>query len=158
MLEEAEYFESWIQGFRRRRLAELFGHEEELLFCADDVHSQQNRCLVSGERLAPRSAPADAMDQDDDEAATPGPGLSAPVELAAPFFALLERQLLMRRQCSEGQAEVGVLGLGRVGFDLRVLLRRRWSRWCWRPLLRCRRPRRRPSLRGDLQSRACGLT
>ena len=117
MLEEAEYFESWIQGFRRRRLAELFGHEEELLFCADDVHSQQNRCLVSGERLAPRSAPADAMDQDDDEAATPGPGLSAPVELAAPFFALLERQLLKYEAVLPMDLRVRGLVSTKYGYD-----------------------------------------
>jgi hypothetical protein len=53
LLDEAEFFESWIQGFRRRRLKELFGSEEELLYCADDVHSQQNRCLVSGRVLKP---------------------------------------------------------------------------------------------------------
>mmetsp|Transcript_36513 Transcript_36513/g.122278 ORF Transcript_36513/g.122278 Transcript_36513/m.122278 type:complete len:570 (-) Transcript_36513:143-1852(-) len=51
LLEQAEWFESWIQGFRRRRLRELFGEEEELLYCGDDVHSQQNRCLVSGRTL-----------------------------------------------------------------------------------------------------------
>ena len=59
LLEEAEFFESWIQGFRRRswapggrmRLHELFGNEHEVLYCADDVHSQQNRCLLSGRYL-----------------------------------------------------------------------------------------------------------
>jgi hypothetical protein len=49
LIEQAEYFESWIQGFRRRRLVQLFGWVEEVLYCSDDVqHSQQNRCLVSG--------------------------------------------------------------------------------------------------------------
>lgn len=55
VLDQAEYFESWIQGFRRRRLHALFGAEEELLYCSDDVHSQQNRCLVSGVRLRARA-------------------------------------------------------------------------------------------------------
>ena len=50
---QAEYFESWIQGFRRRKLRGLFGHEEEVLYCNDSAHSQQNRCLVSGRRLMP---------------------------------------------------------------------------------------------------------
>ena len=51
LIEQAEYFESWIQGFRRRRLVQLFGWVEEILYCSDDArHSQQNRCLVSGRR------------------------------------------------------------------------------------------------------------
>ena len=53
MLEHAEYFESWIQGFRRRRLSALYGVAEEMLYCQDDAHSQQNRCLVSGRLLGP---------------------------------------------------------------------------------------------------------
>ena len=51
LIEQAEYFESWIQGFRKRRLVQLFGWVEEILYCSDDArHSQQNRCLVSGRR------------------------------------------------------------------------------------------------------------
>ena len=77
MLEHAEYFESWIQGWRRRRLQELYGaaHVEEILYCSDSAHSQQNRCLVSGRRLAV-----------DDR----GDGPSG----HAAFLRLLERQLL----------------------------------------------------------------
>jgi hypothetical protein len=76
---EADYFESWIQGFRRRRLFELFGWEEELLYCHDESHSQQNRCLVSGRQSSPRSAlPATHPDSRGHVA----------------FFALLEAQFL----------------------------------------------------------------
>jgi hypothetical protein len=51
LIEQAEYFESWIQGFRRRQLVQLFGWVKEVLYCSDDArHSQQNRCLVSGRR------------------------------------------------------------------------------------------------------------
>ena len=51
LIEQAEYFESWIQGFRKRRLVQLFGWVEEVLYCSDEAqHSQQNRCLVSGRR------------------------------------------------------------------------------------------------------------
>ena len=52
MLDQATYFESWIQGFRRRKLRALFDTEEELLYCNDSSHSQQNRCIVSGKQLA----------------------------------------------------------------------------------------------------------
>ena len=84
MLQQAEFFESWIQGFRRRRLASLFGDEEELLFCNESAHSQQNRCLVSGRWL--RRPPADAAD---------GPGAGSAHGLTSrDFFALLEAQLL----------------------------------------------------------------
>jgi len=67
MIEIAEYFESWIQGFRRRRLSELFGWVQEVLYCSDDSHSQQNRCLVSGRLLGgggPLSASGDCGARD----------------------------------------------------------------------------------------------
>ena len=53
LVETAEFFESWIQGFRRRRLEALNGSVEEVLYCEESGHSQQNRCLVSGKLLQP---------------------------------------------------------------------------------------------------------
>ena len=48
-----------VQGHRRRKLHELFGYEEEVIYCSDALgHSQQNRCLVSGKRLRPASGAA----------------------------------------------------------------------------------------------------
>ena len=58
MQQEAEFFESFIQGFRRRKLRELFGCEEEILFCSESAHSMQNRCIVSGRRLRSKAGPA----------------------------------------------------------------------------------------------------
>ena len=37
-------------ALERRKLSELFGWAQEVLYCSDDAHSQQNRCLVSGRR------------------------------------------------------------------------------------------------------------
>ena len=83
VLEQAEYFESWIQGFRRRRLSELFGGVEEVLYCAGDMHSQQNRCLVAGRRL-----------QGSGGGSGEGSGEGSDETGHAAFFALLERQFL----------------------------------------------------------------
>ena len=111
VLEQAEYFESWIQGFRRRRLRELFGAEDEILYCSDAVHSQQNRCLISGRLLCtplpPTShASADAVGTDvpangetgfGEEAGSTirmADGLDSHASSCKAFFDLLERQLL----------------------------------------------------------------
>ena len=69
MLQQAEFFESFIQGFRRRKLAELFGREEEILYCSDSAHSMQNRCIVSGKRLRGQAAPTSSDGGDADERA-----------------------------------------------------------------------------------------
>ncbi|CAD7953174.1 unnamed protein product [Amoebophrya sp. A25] len=50
MLREAEYFESWMQQYRKRKLATIFQSRrnvDELLYCHSGAHSQQNRCLVA---------------------------------------------------------------------------------------------------------------
>ena len=69
MQQEAEFFESFIQGFRRRKLRELFGCEEEILFCSESAHSMQNRCIVSGRRLRSKAGPATPDGGDADERA-----------------------------------------------------------------------------------------
>eukprot|EP00656_Telonema_subtile_P048935 TRINITY_DN5974_c0_g1_i1.p1 TRINITY_DN5974_c0_g1~~TRINITY_DN5974_c0_g1_i1.p1 ORF type:complete len:398 (-),score=61.40 TRINITY_DN5974_c0_g1_i1:68-1261(-) len=51
LVAHAEYFESWIQHWRRKKLQALFGQEQEVLYCHESGHSQQNRCLVSGTEL-----------------------------------------------------------------------------------------------------------
>ena len=68
---EAGFAESWIQGFRRRKLARIFGWCDEVIYCSGDVHSQQNRCIVSG-----RHKPGDDS-----------------IDLRAAFFALLDKQV-----------------------------------------------------------------
>lgn len=92
MCEEAAYFESWIQGFRRRRLATLFGAEEEVLYCNDDAHSQQNRCLVSGEQLRDPLG-ADALTSGSAHGSATASTSASPARSPAAFLALLERQL-----------------------------------------------------------------
>ena len=49
LLEQAEFFESWIQGFRRRRLLELFGAEEEVMCMAcSSMHPVHAYTCASG--------------------------------------------------------------------------------------------------------------
>jgi hypothetical protein len=98
LLDEATYFESWIQGFRRRRLRELFGAEEEVLYCADDVHSQQNRCLVSGRLLKP----------------CPSGGAAASY---VAFFRLLEQQFLKYEASLPMDLRVRGLVSAKFGYD-----------------------------------------
>ena len=95
LLEEAEFFESWIQGFRRRRLHELFGNEHEVLYCADDVHSQQNRCLLSGRYL-------DSSGGGDEYAS---------------FFKRLEDQYLKHEACLPLDLRVRGLVSAKFGYD-----------------------------------------
>ena len=83
MIEMAEYFESWVQGFRRRRLSELFGWVQEVLYCSDDSHSKQNRCLVSG-RLLGGGGPSSASGGDS--------GARDGVTGHAAFFELLDKR------------------------------------------------------------------
>ena len=104
LLEEAEFFESWIQGFRRRRLRELFGNEYEVLYCADDVHSQQNRCLVSGRHL-PNSSSTDTE--------TSGSSASS----YARFFKLLEDQYLKHEADLPLDLRVRGLVSAKFGYD-----------------------------------------
>ena len=78
--------ESWLQGFRRRKLSNLFGNsaancETEVIYCDDEVHSQQNRCLVAG-RLAVQEKLKGEKENVDES----GP------KLFAEFVTLLERQ------------------------------------------------------------------
>ena len=98
LLNEATYFESWIQGFRRRRLRELFGAEEEVLYCADDVHSQQNRCLVSGRLLRP----------------CPSGGATASY---VAFFRLLEQQFVKYEASLPMDLRVRGLVSAKFGYD-----------------------------------------
>jgi len=48
MVVEAGYSESWIQGFRRRKLSEIFGWCQEVIYCSNELHSQQNRFFFWG--------------------------------------------------------------------------------------------------------------
>jgi hypothetical protein len=67
MLKQAEFLESWLQKIRKQKLERIFSgnyngaseesdrgaaapfsHVSEVLYCADDVHSQQNRCVIAG--------------------------------------------------------------------------------------------------------------
>ena len=91
MIEQAEYFESWIQGFRRRRLSELFGWVQEVLYCSDDSHSQQNRCLVSGRLLGGRGP----LSASGDCGARNGSELSVTGHVA--FFELLDKRFQLLR-------------------------------------------------------------
>lgn len=60
MLVEAEYFESWLQEFRVRRLREIFAFATQFIYCHSGPHSQQNRCLVGAHAALPKENEATA--------------------------------------------------------------------------------------------------
>lgn len=68
MVKQSEFFESWIQGFRKKRLSEIFGPNkvEELLYCDDDVHSQQNRVIISGRNFEPATSSSNSSAKPED--------------------------------------------------------------------------------------------
>ena len=55
MLQRAEFMESWLQSFRKKKLGNVFGHGQsgegvrEYIYCDDEVHSQMNRCLIASD-------------------------------------------------------------------------------------------------------------
>ena len=90
---------------------ELFGEEDELLYCANDVRSQQNRCLVSG-RLPPRHRVASYAD--DDEA----PSGTQPTRLDhAAFLELLEAQFVKYEASLPMDLRVRGLVSAKFGYD-----------------------------------------
>ena len=103
------------------------------MYCADDVHSQQNRCLISGVRLEARAkakakveAAAEAQvgpmeleggAQDSEVASASTARATAPAVLAAPFFALLEGQLRKYETVLPMDLRVRGLVSAKYGYD-----------------------------------------